>query len=476
MKKEFRAHPLMIVGLVKPFSFILVIPVLKGVVQYLIGRRVTGVLTLELIAFAAITLIAALRCRAFRLICTTGGVTVKRGVFFKTEAYIAADKLSSVQITQNPFDALFRSVTYRINTEAGSPGKPDFEFKLSQRDSAEASVLLYGEKEAPAVRFSAVRVAIMAATTSSAVTGMLIAVPIINKAGKLLGIALENILLDEINSASNSFKNYFPPIVNTITLIFLLSYAVSFVYSFFKYINFKLFLEKDRLEVRSGFFVRSRSVFKKSSVNNAVISQSPLMRIFRRYAMKVSVGGYGGGKRETAIIVPSGRRGEIKSCFADFFPFLLPDGRLLHARRDRITRNRFLYFPWLYLSATVIGFIVFAHIFPNFSRLALFAASVLCAVIMYYAHLKLFEFRLGKLRVGKNIYAQAVKHFDTCELYCPRDNIGEIKLVRTPPDRAFKTCSVVLTVRSEGADSVRVRMLDYKQVLREIKESFGTDV
>ena len=46
MKKEFHAHPLMLVSLIKPFLFVLVLPVLKGVIQYIIKRRVTGVLTL----------------------------------------------------------------------------------------------------------------------------------------------------------------------------------------------------------------------------------------------------------------------------------------------------------------------------------------------------------------------------------------------------------------------------------------------
>lgn len=341
MKKEFHAHPLMLVSLIKPFLFVLVLPVLKGVIQYIIKRRVTGVLTLELIAFMIITLIAALRCRSFRLICGKSGVTVKMGVLFKSTAFISVNKLSSVQTVRNPIDAVFRAVSYRINTEAGPKGKSDFDFKLSTKDSAEVSRLLYGEDNYTAVKFSVFKVAVMAATTSSAVSGMLIGVPIINKTGKLLGIALNNILLDEINSVSSGFKSYFPPIVNAITLVFLLSYAVSFVYSLFKYINFKLFLEKEKLEVRSGFFVRSRSAFKKSSVNDVIIYQTPLMRIFKRYAMKVSVGGYGGSKSETAVIVPSGRRGEIKRQFQAYFPFLAPDGMLMHARRDIVTKNRF---------------------------------------------------------------------------------------------------------------------------------------
>lgn len=316
----------------------------------------------------------------------------------------------------------------------------------------------------------------MAATTSSAVMGMLIAVPIINKTGKLLGIALNNILLDEINNVSSGFKSYFPPIVNAITLVFLLSYAVAFVYSLFKYINFKLFLEKEKLEVRSGFFVRSRSAFKKSSVNDVIIDQTPLMRLFKRYAMKVSVGGYGGSKSETAVIVPSGRRGEIKRQFQAYFPFLAPDGKLMHARRDIVTKNRFLYLPGLYFIITVAASVSLTLIFPKFGRLTLFLTMVACAVIMYYAYLSIYEFRLGKLKIGRNIYAQTVKGFNACELHCPRENVGQIKIIRTIPDIRLDTCKVVISVRSESADTVKVRMLDYVEVKKSISDSYGIEV
>ena len=476
MKKEFRAHPLMLVSLIKPFLFVLVLPVLKGVIQYIIKRRVTGVLTLELIGFMAITLIGALRCRSFRLICGKNGVTIKMGVLFKSSAFISVNKLSSVQTVQNPIDAVFRAVSYRINTEAGPKGKADFDFKLSTKDSAEVSRLLYGEDNYTAVKFSVFKVAVMAATTSSAVMGMLIAVPIINKTGKLLDIALNNILLDEINNVSSGFKSYFPPIVNAITLVFLLSYAVAFVYSLFKYINFKLFLEKEKLEVRSGFFVRSRSAFKKSSVNDVIIDQTPLMRLFKRYAMKVSVGGYGGSKSETAVIVPSGRRGEIKRQFQAYFPFLAPDGKLMHARRDIVTKNRFLYLPGLYFIITVAASVALTLIFPKFGRLTLFLTMVACSIIMYYAYLSIYEFRLGKLKIGRNIYAQTVKGFNACELHCPRENVGQIKIIRTIPDIRLNTCKVVISVRSESADTVKVRMLDYGEVKKSISESYGIEV
>ena len=476
MKKEFQAHPLMIIKLIKPFLFVLIFPLLKGVLQYLIKGEVTGVLTLELIAFAVITLVAALRCSSFRLICGKSTVTVKMGIIMRSKSVISISRLSSVQTEQNPIDAVVGAVTYRINTEAGPKGSADFEFKLSQKDSKEVSRLLFGDKTPTAVKFSVLKVAVMAATTSSAVTGMIIGVPIINKTGKLLGLALDKMLFDEINNVSGQVQSYFPPIVNTVTIILLMAYAVSFFYSLFKYINFKLFLEEDNLEVRSGFFIRSRTSFKKRSVKDVIIDQTPLMRIFKRYAMKVSVGGYGNSKSETAVIVPSGRRGEIKRQFSIYFPFLAPDGKLLHAKRDNRTKRRFLFWPTLWFVTVIIVSTALTLIFKSFSRLILFLTVVACCVIMYCAYLCIFEFRFGKLKMGNNIFAQTVKGFNTCELYCPRENVGQIKLIRNIPDIPHKTCKVVVTVCSESADSIKVRHLNYDEVKKSIAECYGIEV
>lgn len=476
MKQEFKAHPLMILSLIKPFLFVLILPVLKGAVQYLIYRRITGVFTLEAAALIVMLLAAFLRFRSFSIVCGKNGVKISEGVFLKKTSYIAVSKLSSVQTVQNPLDAVFGAVTYCVNTEAGKKGKTDFKFKLSLKNSKKVSELLYGKSDYTAVRFSFIKVAVMAATTSSAVTGMIIGVPIINKAGKLLGLALDSILLNEINNVSGQVKSYFPPIVSAITLIFLLSYAVSFVYSFFKYINFKLFLEKDKLEVRSGFFVRSRTSFKKSSVNDVIIDQTPLMRLFKRYAMKVSVGGYGNSKSETAVLVPSERRGNIKRQFMAYFPFLIPGGRLLHAGRDKKTKSRFLYFPRLYFCIATAAAVIPAVIFPKFARFILFLYLVTAAVLLYYSYLCIFDFRFGKLRIGDNIYAQGIKGFNTYEFYCPKENVGEIKIIRTLPAKKYGICTVTVSVRSESADSVTVRHLDYGSVKQNIFEAYNIKV
>ena len=120
--------------------------------------------------------------------------------------------------------------------------------------------------------------------------------------------------------------------------------------------------------------------------------------------------------------------------------------------------------------------LVLALTFPDFGRLILFLMAVAECVVLYYAYLSIFEYRFGKLSLGRNVYARSVKIFNTCELYCPADRVGEIRLTRTPPDIRRGTCKARVTVRSEGADSIRVRNLDYEEVKREIAEHYGIEV
>lgn len=477
MIKRFKAHPLMILSFIKPTLILLLLPIIKGVIQYFVADNIDGVIGFEILLVAIILTIAVLRWRSYTLICDSekGIVNIEYGFFFKRMAKIDISKLSSVQTTQNPIDAVFRAVTYKINTEAGGRDRTDFEFKLSRKNSAEVSALLYGKGEPTAVKFSILKVAILAATTSSAFTGMLVAVPLINRAGNLLGIGIADMLLNELTYIANKVETYFPPVVNIISLIFLLAYFVSFVYSFLKYVNFKLFLEKDKLEVRSGFIVRTRTSFRKSAINNIKVEQTLLMQLLRRYALKVSVGGYGDSKSESEVIIPLGANKEIKEKLKSYFPFFITNEKGIHASKNNLTLSRFLFFPAIYFISLIAVSIWLAVRFSHFTRLILFLTLVCGILILCFAYISLFQFKRAKISFGDNIFARSNRGFRTYEMYCPKENVGEIRIVQFPPDRVYKTCRVKVLVQSERADNIRVRFLDYKTAKFEIYKCFNIE-
>ena len=473
MKKVYRAHPFMIGTFIKPFLFVLVLPLITALLQYFTDRKITNILALEIIAFSIILFIGIARFVAFKLIIDGDTLIIKSGVIFRRTSRIKISRISSFQTERNPIDMLFFSVTCRINTEAGALKRSDFKFKLSRKNSIEVSRRLYADKTVSRVRFSAFRVAIMAAASSSAATGIIIGVPIINRVGKLLGIGIEQMLFDEINNVSSRLQNYFPPIVNSVSLIILLAYGVSFAYSFIKNINFKLSFGEDRLTVRSGFFVKIKTAFRRSKVNNVKIEQTPLMRFLRRYSMKVSVGGFDDAKSVSQIIVPSARRKSIGKDLCDFFPTLLPNGNRIKPKDRPAVKNLFMMWPCIYFAFIINLAIYFTVRFPDFSRLIQFFGLVSIGVLILFTLTCIYEYRYGALELGENVFARSNFWFSTREMYCPKENIGQVKVTRFPLDRKLGICRVRLTVCSENADTIRVRHLEFDQAKKEIEECFN---
>ncbi len=468
----------MIFNFLKPFLFVLLIPVARGIIQYATNGEYDSILHFEIILLTALLIVGFLRWWCFKLVFNEPKqtITVISGLIFRRTAKINIKRLSSVQTKQNPVEFIFRAVTFRLNTEAGVEDKADYEFKLSVKASKTVSHLLYGREEQKQIRYSVFKIAVLAATTSSAFTGIIVGVPIINRAGNLLGIAISDVLLNEIASVSQKIETYFPPVVNTVTLILLAAYLFSFLYSFFKYLNFQLLLGKEKLEMLSGIFVRRRTFFKKSAINNVRIEQSLLLILLRRFAMRVSVGGYGERKNRSEVVIPLEKGQEIRRHFAEYLPFFKCDtGIFIKPKATALNKSRFLFFSTIYLTgATALAFVL-GILFEDFTRFIVFSFCVVGGYILCYAGLCLFECFKSKIDFGENIFIRGRKGLRTCELYCPKENVGEVKLVRFPADMWHNTCRVRITLRNERADSLCVRHLDYETVKKTVYEYFDID-
>lgn len=345
IKTEFKAHPIMIVRLMKPYLFVLILPLIRALLQYVTKGEINGLLALELIAFAFILVMAILGWRAISITVNDRYITVEKGVLFKSCAVIEVSRLSSVSLKENILDFLLNSVDCLVNTEAGRPNKADFNIKMYKSDAKLLFKTIYGKEPQNIIKFSAYRIALLAATTSSAATGIIVGVPIINKTSDLAGVAISDMLFDEINNVSSRFNSIFPPIVNIVTIILLIAYGFAFLLSFFKNVNFKLKSSKNCIEVQSGIIVRKRIVFKKSKVNNVCFEQTPLMRIFKKYSMRASIGGYGDTRGEKAVVVPVAKHSELERQLNEQFPYLQPSGNAVTPERTNRNLKRFYMFP-----------------------------------------------------------------------------------------------------------------------------------
>ncbi len=473
IKTTFKAHPAMIFTQMKPYLFVLILPLIRALIQYLITRTIDGLLTLEIIALALVVALAYLSYRAIGITVCDNRLIVKKGVIFKHRAVIELSRLSSIVLKRNLFDYMLGSVECSVNTEAGKTSSSDFSFRMYQIDTKRLFKMVYGDDDRDVIKFSPRKIALLAATTSSAVSGMLIGVPVANQLGDMLGIAISEAFFYEINDISSRMKTIFPPFANAVTLILLAAYGVSFLTVLLKNINFKLQSDEKIVEIKSGIFIRRHIVFKKSQVNNVCIEQTPLMRLVKKFSMRVSVGGYANTGGEKAVVVPIASYQGLRTGLGKYFPHLNDRKEYIESPRTPIARNRFFLVPLIWFVLIVTTAMVSAILLEHFENAALFVTAVLLGFDLYYATVCYRNHKYGKISFGDSVVASGMVGFNVRELYCDKNNIGIIKITETPADRRYKTCKVKLIVRSEKADRIRVKILDTDTVISAIKQNYN---
>lgn len=470
IKRSFRAHPAMVISFLKPFLFILLIPLFRALVQAVLKRQVSNLLLSELLLSVVIFGCSVIKWHKFNITIGQSHIFVFSGVFSRRQAKIPINKISTIDAIRYPLDFILGSVTLKINTEAGRIGKADYKIKLKRTDAEYIIQSFGGGKKVKNIKFSAVRVAVMAATASSAFTGLIIVVPIINQIGELLGTAISEILLERISSVSKALGNYVPPIVNTITIIFLLSYASAFLISFFKCVNFRVGFSDNKMKISSGIFAKRQVLFKTSAVNSICIEQTPFMRLFKRYLLRVGIGGYGDRKGDKAIVVPSAKHNEVKEFFSIFFPSVDISKKLI--KPGPSSRMRFYFIPTIFLLVIVAGYGILLAIFPVFRELLVFALLVNGCIVVYYYNLAEYNVKNSAISISNIIYSKYTRWSATREMFCEAKRIGMIHITKWPADKRRGTCNVRLTVRSEDAESITIKHISYKELLEDIRKIY----
>ncbi len=473
---EFKAHPTMIFKIIKPYLFILILPFIRAFLQYITIGKTKGTIYFELLAIGLVAIAAFCGWRAIKIKIKNNRLIIEKGFFIKSRSVIDISCISSISIRQNIFDAITKGATCAINTEAGRPKKNDFSFKLYKSDAKLLFYLIYGSENTKKVQFSPFGIALFVASTSSAVTGLIIGVPIINKTGDLVNVALSDALLKQINDFTERIGGYLPPIVNTITLIFIISYSISFAVSFFKRVKFKLDIGESIVEIRSGLITCKKIAFKKKNINNICLEQTLLMRLFKRYSMRASIGGYGDNKGEKATLVPIARRKVLESYLKTHFRLLNDDKNKIMPTQNKTTLNRFLFVPGLIFLITIGVTSIITIKFSYFNRYIWFLLMIVVCVDVYYASICYYNYKQSKFSFDDTIMLSGSNKFTIRELYCEKNKIGVIKISQTLADIKFHTCKLKLVVRSESADSVKIKNISLKAVTDSINRIYQTNI
>ncbi len=454
-----KTHPLMIFKFTRRYIFILLFPLFRGLLNYGATGSLSSLVIMELILAFLIIFVSVLRWMSFSVIFRDDCLVVDSGVIIRRHAVMPTEKISVSYTGHNPLLALLGAVSVRIDTDSGFRKKADFEIYFS-RKAAKAYELMFEPKNDGKIRYRSRfgMAVIMALANASALTGLIVLAPAINRAGEVLGDRLNYNLRDTLSLATALIGKIIPPAATVIAIIFVAGFAVSFLITFFKYIPFCMHESDDKITVEHGFISYHRTVINRPSINAVVVNIPPVMRALRFCWVGISAAGYGKKRGESEVVLPAVNMRQANDFQLGIFD-LSDDGRYDLTCSRRVLK-RAVYMPAILLMLSVVAEVILVLLFSAFSGMIALIITFVQLIILYFLSVRINYQRNGGVSIYDGVTMHSYKRLTIKKMRVKKDKTCMIRISEGPFERRYGVVRMAVTVRSERPMTLTAANLD----------------
>ncbi len=450
--KKYKAHPFMMLKIIKPLFFVLLLPAARKIISSVTNKRYGFMPVIEVAVLAAVIVFAVIGWKSCEISIEESLLTLKSGVLKKSKTQIGIKRISGVTVSENPVYWLFGAKAVRIETETGY----DFAVVLSKRDAEEVLLLLGFPNNTKYKRVGIKREIFFAAATSSAAVGLLLAAPVVNRAGKLLNIAITETLIDTVTQTAQRLSNYISPAAGVLSLVLIVLYVISFFSNLSKIIFMTLCVTKDKICVRSGVLPRKSIAVKAALLNTVSAESPPIMRLFGLGQITAGVARYGKSRVEKLVLLPIASKKRQEKILTPAFD----ESKILSS--PRAERFRFVRWYLLSLIIAVLVFLIAFSVTDFFYDVLLLAFFVVAAVLLYLIDLAVYNHKNGGIVFSKNgITTFFARRLTFKRVLFMREKVGMLRIRRFPADKRKGTCSVKVYAKGLGGESAKVKFIPY---------------
>lgn len=470
MTRRFTAHPLTCADFIRRFIPLLIIPLVRNIFLFLTrgdiyfsGWDIT--VTLSVVA------VGLIRSRMFKLTVCGDRLKVQKGMLFKSAADIPIINISGVYTELDPLSARFGALRVRIETEAGGARKADLFLFLSKRDAAALlSILLKYRSDLFKRRSTVWQTALMALTSASALSGLLVWASVINYLGKLLDRRLDSLVLDTLSGSLSALSRLVPPAAAIAAALLSVGFCISFAQILIKHITFSVGSSDHILHISQGIIRRRQAYIRYRTISAVILKQPPVMRFFSRASLLITVAGYGKQGGESKVVIPALR---IKNA-ADLSDKLgLLKWPQLDIKKARRARPRAAVVPAWLTAMSALPVITAVLFLPEATAAGALISGFCAALCLYRLDVSLAGEKQGGMHIGRTVRVKDARRLSLTDTCIELERVDCVTLTQTPFDRRWRVCSVTVRARGETGVCARVGNIDLKDADRHIKRAFG---
>jgi len=471
-----RAHPAMMLTYAGRYFFLLMPPLLRGLLDAAEGKGFARLLSLELLAFLLMSAMAALCWRAVSFWVDNGVLTVRRGIFLRRESVIPLHKISAVTAARTVFLSLTGAARVSIDTEAGGGKKADIELLIHKKDLYLFERCRGGRRppETPGVPALQKRVSfrmrsrlLAAVSMSNPAAGLLFAAPLVNRLGKLLGESIHGKIYDALGIASGLLAKVIPAAASGLAALLLAGWLFSIGLILFKEGRVTLSATGSRVIVRRGVVSVVRTLGNKHNIYGVVVRRHFYALLRRLYSGSVICAGFSKEKDGSGMQIPCVKQAECYAVIEGIFGFdpeIVPE-----ICPHKKSWPAFFAAPaaiFLLESAVCAALWLF---FPGYKSVIMPTLSVFLLLFAARAYVAAYCRRHGGVAFsdGRMVVFEQKKYTATTA-HLPYDKIGGITLAQSPFQRGERLCRLRVFMLCEQANGFTAPGLPVEDVLKKL--------
>lgn len=395
-------------------------------------------------------------------------VYTKKGFFFKKRADIPYDCIQSVYIQKNLFTRLFFGARqYFINTPGSYTANGDYAIYLRKRNSLELTKAIF-EKQEKSIKYHGgfLRIILMSATWSNALTGLLMFAPVLYKTSGTARDYLKEYFLTKMDISNYIIKIGVPPALTGLATLLLASWVLAYIIQLSQYSFFTTEISHNVIHISRGFPNRTEFFTSTDKLNAIQIKQSVLMLILNLKSVYIRTIGAGVQKGDKSILIPADRDEGIDKILSHITS--LPKKENYKIRPTKTEFMAYLWFPFYSILGTVATMLLLNH-FGYFGEIVRVPLFVLLSIFIYWLFFRIYAYTKSSITIcDKAVRIDYFYRLNITRTYIPYDKIQYVNVYQSPFQRMYKTAHIKIYIYSNKRQYYKIKYLKYNKVMEAV--------
>ena len=470
-RKMLKAHPYAIIRHLR----ISVVLIILSVIQQFLYRpqnilEIIGSLGINALYVLFSVSYAVTLYQNFKYRIERDKIMLHSGVFIQKYFRIPFEKVCTVIFYRDIFSALFGAEKISLDTPADSRKKFDVSAYISVRRARESLHAAESKYQITSHYHSGmISIFLMSAFWSNPLTGLIFIVPVIHSIGQIIGSEMTGALVrGSINTQSNFWMKYISPAAATLIAVILLSWVISLMLSFLRYVRFHSYRLGEFIVIFRGFPSRSITMTKVSELASVNVDQSLLMKILRLKSCSLSVIGSGKLKGDRGLIISPEKNKNVYQKMKELTGICTEEMQKVGVAK----KSWFAYIYPVIISLLIpLGFFMLRGVFPRFKETTGLLGTISLFVIGWWFLFRIFAYRSSYLAVNREcLIVCGFRKLTMRKHYIKLNKIQKIEIQQSIFQRISGKCNIKVYVYFEKRNVCRVKQLPLKQTAKLLKE------